>query len=71
MSQLESTKKENEARIAELQAQVETQHREINELRSRLNMAPLPPPVDSLGISTSSAKADGNAQPSAMDMSGQ
>lgn len=60
VSQLENAKKENEAKIAELQAQVETQHREINDLRSRLNLAPLPPLVDSLGInvSTSSSKPD-------------
>jgi hypothetical protein len=44
VSQLESGKKDGESRIAALEAQVETWWREINELRSRLNMPPLPLP---------------------------
>lgn len=69
VSQLENAKKENEAKIAELQSQVETQHREINELRSRLNLAPLPPPVDSLGINVSagSSKPDSGSGGAPMD----
>ncbi|RSH88540.1 uncharacterized protein EHS24_001085 [Apiotrichum porosum] len=50
VSQLEATKKEGDARIMQLEAQLQASRREINDLRSRLNMAPLPSVDSSLGL---------------------
>lgn len=52
VSALEYSKKEADAKIVQLEGQLESSRREINDLRARLNMAPLPPPpVDgSLGL---------------------
>jgi hypothetical protein len=44
VSQLEAAKKESDRRIVQLEGQLETSWREINDLRARLNMPPLPPP---------------------------
>lgn len=61
MSQLESSKKDAEALITHLKAQNDAYWHEINDLRARLNIAPLPPPSEdngTLGLVVSGSGGD-------------
>lgn len=55
VTQLEQAKKEADQRVAHLEAELDSSRREINDLRSRLNMPPLPPPENpGLGLNVAS-----------------